>query len=102
MSSHHDQCHASSSAGVGDVGLRCTDLGPETCEADSGGLADRLADMLLGAVDFDQCDAAIYDGQPFGEIFGWRGAVDPRRWRAARVCLRQIQSLSLAPRPQPG
>src|SRR5512133_2106139 len=36
MSSNDDQCRASSNAGVGDVGLCCTDLGPETCEADCG------------------------------------------------------------------
>src|SRR5512133_2726746 len=36
MSSNDDQCRASSNAGVGDVGLCCADLGPETCEADCG------------------------------------------------------------------
>ena len=35
MSDHYQQCCASSTGGVGDVGLCCTDLGPETWEAAS-------------------------------------------------------------------
>ena len=36
MSARYEQVCASSTGGVGDVGLCCTDLGPETCEADCG------------------------------------------------------------------
>ena len=47
MSARYEQGCASSTGGVGDVGLRCTDLGPETWEADS---SDRcIRDTRRGA-----------------------------------------------------